>query len=1031
MNISAPFIRRPVMTTLVILAVAFFGFLAYRALPVSDLPEVEFPTIEVTINYPGADPITISNNVVTPLEQQFTTIEGIQTISSTSYTGSATIVLQFILSHSIDAAATDVLAAINAANQQLPQDLPFMPTYTKTNPTSTPILALAITSDTMLPADLYTYAHTVIGERINIIEGVSQIQIYGEPYAVRIQVDPQKLASRGIGIDEFATSIQNQNVYLPTGTLYGSKTEFTIDCAGQINRAEGYQNLIIKNDNGLITRVGDVGQALDSLWKDKYYTQFLQKDSQQWMVGLAVQKQPGANTLDTIAKIKDKLSQIEKELPGSVRVTPMYDQSIYIKESVDEVEWTLLIALALVVFVIFIYLGKFVNTIIPALAIPISICGTFVIMQFLGYSIDILSLLSITLAIGFLVDDAIVVLENIVRQVEHGDSPYQGALNGSKQISFTILSMTICLCCIFIPLVFMEGIIGRLLHEFAMTIVIAVLFSGIISLTFTPMLCSRFISSYQLDRKLNFVERISKWFNTALLNLYKPALKWSLNHRKTILSCAILSLAGSLYLLVTLPKDFIPNDDIGFIQGFAKGRDGTSPFETIDVAKQIQSVAIKNPYVNEMMTISATQQDNQTMFFFRLIDIHKRPPIQDVIDMLHKEITSQVVGPQLFLKILPLINLQVGALAAKANYQYTLQSLTSEDLYTSATKLEEKMQGLTSLSTVTSDMDITQPQLHIEIERDKASLYGITASQIENVLSFAFANINLSPINEPDNQYYVIMETLPKFYRDPKMLSQLWLRSSTSGNLVPFSEIVTMTEKVGPLTVNHLNGLPSATISFDLAENVPLSTALTDIDNISKDLPPTVFGRVEGAANIFKKSFANLNYLLLITFFVIYIVLGILYENFYHPITVMSTLPPAALGGLITLVLLQYTLSLYAFVGLVLLLGIVMKNGIIMIDFANEAVEKDNKEPLDAIYTACCVRFRPILMTTFAATMGAVPIAVGLGGMTAQSRRPLGAVIVGGLLFSQVLTLFLTPVVYLYIEKLRSWLNRKKTTEKI
>lgn len=541
------------MTTLVIMSVAFFGFLAYRALPVSDLPSVEFPTIEVNVTYPGADPITIANNVVTPLEQQFTTIDGIKTISSTSSTGSATILLMFNLDRPIDAAATDVLSGINAAQQQLPQDLPYMPTYKKANPTSTPILFFTVSSDTLTQADLYTYAHTFIGERLNIIQGVSEVETFGAPYAVRIQVDPQKLASRSIGIDEFGQAIQEANVYLPTGTLFGPKTEFTIDCEGQLTKAEDYRNLIIKNENGLITRVSDVADVLDSLWNDKYYIRFLNKEINQPMVGLAIQKQPGANTLDIIKRVNRELPILMSEIPSSVHIWRMWDQSEYIKESVYDVELTLIIALALVVIVIFLYLGKLVNTIIPAMAIPVSVLGTFVIMLLLGFSIDILSLLAITLSIGFLVDDAIVVLENVARHVEDGAKPFQAALDGSRQISLTILSMTICLCSVFIPLVFMGGIIGKLLHEFAMTIVIAVLFSGLVSLTFTPMLCSKFIASYQLDQKKTKVERFSAWFNEKMLGIYKPALEWSLNHRKNDFICRFCKPWGILipYFYIT------------------------------------------------------------------------------------------------------------------------------------------------------------------------------------------------------------------------------------------------------------------------------------------------------------------------------------------------------------------------------------------------------------------------------------------------------------------------------------------------
>lgn len=1025
MNLSEPFIRRPVMTTLVTLVFIFFGVISYNAIPISDLPDVDFPTIEVTITYPGADPITVANNVVTPLEQQFTTIDGIQTISSTSNTGSATILLQFTLQTPISSAATDVLAAINAANQQLPQDLPYMPTYKKADPTATPILMFCVTSETMTQGDLYTYAHTVLGERLNIIEGVSEVQTLGSPYAVRIQVDPQKLAAREIGLNEFAQAIQTANVYLPTGTLFGPKREFTIDCNGQIEQGEGYQKVIIKNENGQITRVEDVAHAFDSLWNDKQYVQFLNKEVQAPMVGLAIRKQAGANTLDIINKVNETLPELMKEIPNSIHLWRMWDQSEFINESVLDVETTLVIALGLVILVIFFFLGKLVNTTIPSLAIPVSILGTLIMMKLLGYTLDILSLLAITLSIGFLVDDAIVVLENIARHVEEGATPFQASIDGSRQMSITVLSMTVCLCTVFIPLIFMGGIVGRLLHEFAMTIVITVLFSGVVSLSFTPMLCSRFIASYKLDQKKTTVERFSAWFNQKLLNLYKPTLEWCLRHRKTVLAVAFLSLGGTLYLLITMPKDFLPEDDIGFIQGFAQSVDGTSPYETADIAKKIEKIAIQNPYVDMMVSLGALQQDNQSLFYFRLTENKKRPSTEQVAKALTKSFQEEILDAQVFLKPLPLINLQVGAQVSKAAYQYSLTSLSTDNLYEGADALVEKLKGLSELSTVTTDLDTTQPQLKLDIDRDKASVYNITAQDIEQALSLAFADINLSPINEADNQYYVIMETLPEFYRDPKMLSQIWLRSQTS-QMVPLSEVVEMTETVGPLTINHLNGLPSGTISFNLAKGVPLGTAIGKIDAIADDLlPPSVYGQVQGAADIFKKSFETLNFLMIVTIFIVYVVLGILYENFFHPITVMSTLPPAALGGLLTLLLFGYSLSLYAFVGLILLLGIVMKNGIILVDFAVEAVDQNQKSPHDAIYEACLKRFRPILMTTFAATMGAVPIAIGFGGASAESRRPLGVAIVGGLIFSQILTLYLTPITYIYIEKLRRYLSQK------
>lgn len=1022
MNLSEPFIKRPVMTTLTMMVIAFFGFLAYLALPVSDMPSVEFPTIEVTIDYPGADPITIANNVVTPLEQQFSTIPGIQIISSTSMTGSATILLQFELSRSIDLAAPDVLAGINAASAQLPKDLPYAPTYSKTNPTSTPLLIFAMSSDSLTEAELYDYGYSVLAKQLNMVPGVSSVSVWGTPYSPRLRVDPQKLKARGIGLNEFANIIKQSNVYLPTGNLYNGTNEFTIDCEGQITEAEGYRSLIIKNSNGLITRVSDVGEAFDSVQNNKLFTYYSNKQVNQTMVGIGIQKQGNANTLDIINGINAKLNDLANELPASLNIYRVYDQSLYIEESVADVRNTLIIALFLVVAVIFIYLGRVVNTAIPALAIPLSVLGTFVIMLLFGFSIDILSLLAITLSIGFLVDDAIVMLENIARHAEMGKNRMEAALEASKEISITIITMTVCLAAIFIPLVFMTGIVGRVLREFSITIVAAILFSGLISFTATPMISSRLIATRSHSGKSR-LERFSDWLNTSLLKGYLPSLKWAIRYRLLIIASAIGCLVAAIYMLIILPKDFLPDEDIGFIQCYAQMADGTSPFEMDAKTQQITKILQTSPYYKQMVALVATSQHNQSLFYIDLVDIKQRPTSRGVIREFMKML-SDVVGVQIFMRPLPLINLQVGASNAKGDYQFTLQSLSTDNLFDAADKLLDRLSKLPQITQVTSDLDIDQPQVSIKILRDKATLYGITAQEIENALSMAFANTNLSPINEPDNQYYVIMEVMPKFYSYPDMLSQLWLVSSQTGAMVPMSEVVEMVENVGPLTINHINVLPSATITFNLAHGVPLETALIAINKEAKQvLTSNVIGKVQGAADIFKQSFANLNFLVIITIFIIYVILGILYENFFHPVTVMSTLPPAAFGGLLTLLVMGYSFSLYAFVGIIMLLGIVLKNGIILIDFANQSTSKENKSSEEAILHACEVRLRPILMTTLAAMMGAMPIALGLGGITAQGKRPLGAVIVGGLIISQILTLYLTPITYLYIEKLRKKLK--------
>ncbi|MBS0604300.1 MAG: efflux RND transporter permease subunit [Verrucomicrobia bacterium] len=1029
MNLSEIFIRRPVMTILVMLTVAFFGVLSYIALPVSDMPDVDYPTITVSVDWPGADPVTVANNVVVPLEQQFTTIEGLQLISSTSYTGSASIVLQFQLDRNIDLAAPDVLAAINTATPQLPKDLPYAPTYTKTNPTASPILFICVTSPTATKGDLYNYGFSILAQRLSIVEGVSQVQTYGSPYAVRLRIDPQKLAAKNIGIDDVGAAIQQANVYLPVGTLFGEKREYTIDVNGQLIPAALYDPIIIKNDNGSITRFRDVGHAIDSIQNDKIFANYFEEGFDAPSVVLAVRKQPGANTLQIIDRINALLPSLQAEIPGSVKLVRIFDQSDFIWDSVHDVQLTLGIALLLVVLVIFFYLGKIRDTFIPVITIPLSVLGAFIVMLQMKFTIDILSLLAITLAIGYLVDDAIVVLENIVRHVEHGEKPFTAAMNGSKEISFTILSMTLCLCTIFIPLLFMGGIIGRILHEFAVTIVVTVFISGMISLSLTPLMCSRFIPEQKEgeEKKKTFIEKLSHGLNEKILAVYSPSLEWALHHRKTILTMGVGSLALSLFLLVKLPKDFLPPDDLGLIECYIQTVDGTSPFLINDYTDRLSRILTSDPNVENIVSVSAYPQDNEGVMYAHLKPIHQRMALEPLLKHLHP-LVNQIPGCKVFLVPMPLINLQAGTTNSKGDYQYTLTSLSTDDLYKYGPIMEEKMKQLKTITAVVTDMDISEPQAKIEILRDRASQYNITATQIENVLNLAYATSNLSPINTPSYQYYAIMETFPHFYRNPSDLRQIWLRN-TNNDMVPFSAICKVTESIGPLTVNHINGLPSATISFNLAPNAPLDAALKDVQNLAKQvLPPTVTGTVQGSASVFQESFANLKYLMIIAMFIVYVILGILYESFFPPITVMSTLPPAAMGGLLSLLIFGQTLSLYAVVGMIMLLGIVMKNGIIMIDFANDSRLHQGKTIHDAIFNACMVRCRPILMTTIAALMGAVPIALAIGGATAKSRQSLGIVIVGGLIFSQVMTLYLTPVIYTYIEELHAKLTRKKKT---
>ena len=1014
--ISQLFIKRPVMTTLVMIAILFFGIVAYKQIPVSDLPNVNYPAITVSVEYPGANPSTIANNVVSPLERQFLKIEGVQSIASTSSTGTATIVLQFVLEKSIDTAALDVQNAINTAGPQLPQNLPYAPTYDKTNPSQTPILYFAVSSDTMPLHELYGYAYTFIGERLSTISGVAQVVVYGSPFAVRVQVNPQKLAAKQVGIDEVAFAIQSANVNIPTGTLFGKTGEYTIDVNGQLNQAAYYDSIIIKNDTGNIVRIRDVGRSLDSTHDDKQYLRYLSSDKDQACVIFGVLTQPGVNSMRVISDINHVLPNIEATLPGSVSLNRVFDKAVYINEAVHDVEMTLCVAFLLVIFVIFFYLGTPMNTLIPALALPVIIVGTFAAMYLLGFTVDILSLLAITLSIGFLVDDAIVVLENIVRHVEAGMPPFKAALQGSQEIGFTIVSMTLSLCSAFIPLLFMDGVIGKLFHEFAVVIVAAVLISGFISLTLTPMLCSLFVRPHHQQKEKTFMERFSEKFNLFLVTFYEKTLAVVLEHRKATLIVGACSVVLSILLFKFLPADFLPPDDIGFIVVHTQAATGTSPFQMMKYQDQLTRQIKNHPAVETIISIGALPDDNKGEMFIQLKPYKKRPSMPQIIEEMQKTLQT-FPGVQSFLKPMPLIDLQVSTTDIKFPYQYTLQSLDQSLLYQSTETLIQQMKTLPGLTQVSTDLEIKQPQLNIEILRDKASALNLSAADIENGFSYAFSASNLSPINDPEYQYYAILELEPKYYSDPSLLSQLYIRSSTN-KLVPLSAATRQSETVGPLNINRFNGLPAVNIFFDVGANA-LGPAVAKIEKLAHEtLPPTVTGHVQGTADVFKDSFANLSILLLVCIFVIYIILGILYENFLHPITVMSTLPPAALGGLLTLFIFHYPLSLYAFVGLILLLGIVMKNGIILIDFANDAITS-GKTPLEAIQHACRARFRPILMTTFSALIGAVPIASGIGGMTAQSRIPLGLVIIGGLIVSQILTLYLTPVLYLFLENLR------------
>lgn len=1026
MNLSAPFIKRPIMTILVMAAVLMLGILAFNRLPVSNLPDVDYPTINVTVGYPGASPETMANTVATPLEKEFMTIPGIAAVTSSNTLGASSIILQFEVSKSMDSAAQDVEAAISRAKSFLPSDLPSDPTYTKVNPSDTPIIYIALTSDTMPLSELYTYANTFIGQRLSMIDGVAQVITYGSPYAVRVQLNPNTLANLGITVHDVTQAINNANPYLPTGQLNGSIQSPTLVSKGQLLTADKYNPLIVAYRNGSPVRIQDLGKAIDSLKDNKFDLRYLDATHDQPTAVLAIQRQPGANTVRVADAINAFLPHLESQLPTSVKLRIVFDKSVSIRESVEEVELTLIVAFALVVMIIFFYLGNVRDTIIPAMILPMSVVGTFIFMYLFDFSIDNLSLLALILAIGFIIDDAIVVLENIVRRVEEGESPWMAAIHGSQQIGFTILSMTLSLVAVFIPMLFMGGLIGKIFQEFAITLVIITLISGVISLTLTPMLCSRFIKARD-ESKPSVFERFSHWINEAMLSVYKPSLRWMLHHRALALIIGLSSVLVSGYYFYVLPKDFIPDDDIGFIMGFTQSEQGTSASRMSQLQNKVTKIIQQDPNVDQFVSLAAFPQYRNGIIFMKLKPRHQRASITEVMQGFYGKLMF-IPGINTYLKNIPLIDLSVGA-ETHGSYQYTLQSMDLPSLYIAVDKLIAKMQTLPGFQGVTSDVEINTPQLNIEILRDQAATLGVSARNIEEALQLAYAGGRVSRIQTPIDQYDVILELDPQFQKHITALSEIYVRSDTTKQLVPLSSVAHWYEGVGPASINHVSQFPAATVSFSLAPGIPLGTALDQLRDAAHDvLPANVTGEVKGAAQTFEESMSSTYFLLLVAVLAIYIVLGILYESFIHPLTILSTLPPATFGALITLVIFGLPLSLYAYLGIILLIGIVKKNGIMMVDYALERERVHHLTPEESIYEACIVRFRPIMMTTITAVMGALPIALAMGS-GAESRRPLGLVIIGGLLFSQLITLFITPVIYLCLDKLNSKVTLKGPEE--
>jgi HAE1 family hydrophobic/amphiphilic exporter-1 len=1020
-NFSEPFIRRPVMTTVLTVSVILFGILSYLRLPVNDLPAVDYPVIQVQVNYPGASPDTVANNIATPLERQFMQINGLELVTSKSSQGHANMTLQFALDKNIDAAATDVQTAISRATGNLPLDLPSPPTFSKTNPNDQPIMYIALTSDSVTPGQLYDYGSTQVGQRISILRGVSSVNVFGAKSAIRIKADPAAMWSRGISIDDLSAAIKNGTSYVGSGQFDDSAGTLLLRPQGQLDDAQEYRDLIVSSKNGSPVYLRDVAKVVNSVQDERINMRF-------WVRGypppsatvvVAVNRQAGANAVEVAKSVRELLPLISAELPGSVRVTPIYDRSQTIIHSVQDVQMTLAIAFVLVVVVIFMFLGRATDTLIPAVALPLSLLLTFIAMEIFGYSLDNLSLMALTLAIGFLVDDAIVFLENTVRRMEHGERAVEATINSAREISFTILSMTISLAAVFIPLVFMSGLVGRIFREFAVTIVVAIIASGLVSLTLTPLMCARLLKQRGQGAKKTWMERVIGGTEKHVLGVYGRSLWWFLERRSISALIWLVCLAGTIWLFMLVPKAFLPVGDSSFIWGVMIGREGSSPKEMRALQDRADEVMRQDPGVAATFTMTGNAQflsSNQGLLLAFLRSPENRAPIQDVAGRLTGKLGS-IPGVMPFMRPRPVLEISTGATNQnQGQYSFSLSGVNANQVYDVAAKLKSRLDPYPGFLSLASDYFSQTPNLDIDIRRDQAKTYGVSETRILSLLRNAYSQNYLYLIKKPQDQYQVILEADDAARSEPRDLRLLYIKSDDGKNLVPLGTLLTWKESLGLQAVNHLNQFTSVMLSFNLKPGVAIGDATDFITKTAAEIvPPTVRASFQGEALTFSTTVRDLTILMLLAVFVMYVILAILYESYLHPLTVLSTLPTALVGGLLTLYLFGQEASLYAFVGLFMLMGIVKKNGIMIVDFALQRVAAGESAE-KAIHDASMDRFRPIIMTTLAAVFGALPIALGVGADGA-SRRPLGLVIVGGLVVSQFITLYITPVIYLYLEE--------------